>query len=715
MKLKKAAALICTVAMAVSAMSIPAWANTVSSDVVQTMSDTMQITKAQGHLESAYVEWTNTSEADSYNVFVKGGKFTDYTKIDDELVRYYGDYYRADVLGLPAGQYTIKVEAVKGDTVDAVETQALTVTAHTREGFAFSENSPNKTASGGYNDDGSISDDANIIYITADNVKTVQATVYEGTKAHECTGLEEILQYLSKGKDSRQTIIRVIGTVMAPVTDRYTGEIINSRDDIGSGTYAINDSGYLVLKGSKNLTLEGVGNDATLKGIGILIREANNVEVRNLGVMLFADDGISIDTNNNNIWVHNNDVFYGMPGKDSDQKKGDGSIDCKKSQYVTISSNHIWDGGKANLLDAGATTDTSAQSNYITYHHNWFDHSDSRHPRIRHASVHIYNNYFDGNSKYGTGVTSGASAFVEANVYRNCKNPFFSSEQGSEGGNTLSNEAGGIIKAYNNAITGSEEIIYASADNKNDFDAYLAKSRDEQISSDYTTLLNTYDGATYPNTYNNFDTDTSIMYDYTAEGTETVVATVEKYAGRGENADFTYDFDDEEADTSHDIDETLKAQLSAYDTTLVYAYCTEGATYPATGIGATPMPKPTAEPTSTPDPNATPTPVPTARPTQAPATPLPDGTVMWYAGETVEAGASLTIPGLISVENMSGGDADIELNGIAFTGTARGKNNASDDGKSGASIKFIPESDGAFTVYFKSDKCATFYIKDADG
>ena len=45
--------------------------------------------------------------------------------------------------------------------------------------------------------------------------------------------------------------------------------------------------------------------------------------------------------------------------------------------------------------------------NYITYHHNWFDHSDSRHARVRTMSVHMYNNYYDGNAKYGAEFNNG--------------------------------------------------------------------------------------------------------------------------------------------------------------------------------------------------------------------------------------------------------------------------------------------------------------------
>lgn len=105
---------------------------------------------------------------------------------------------------------------------------------------------------------------------------------------------------------------------------------------------------------------------------------------------------------------------------------------------ITVSYNHFYDCGKTSL--GGMKSETT--DCWMTYHHNWFDHSDSRHPRIRTAFYHVYNNYFDGVSKYGVGVTTGGSSFVEANYFRNCKYPMLISKQGTdaEGDGTFSGE-----------------------------------------------------------------------------------------------------------------------------------------------------------------------------------------------------------------------------------------------------------------------------------
>ena len=172
-------------------------------------------------------------------------------------------------------------------------------------------------------------------------------------------------------------------------------------------------------------------SSATANGWGIRLKNASNIEIRNIGIMNVNSgegDNIGLQQNNDHIWVHNVDFFYGDAGSDADQVKGDGALDCKKSTYITFSYNHFWDNGKSNLLGLSEGTTSGL---YITYHHNWYDHSDSRHPRVRYYSAHVYNNFYDGNAKYGIGSTLGSSVFSESNYYRNCKYPMLTSLQGS--------------------------------------------------------------------------------------------------------------------------------------------------------------------------------------------------------------------------------------------------------------------------------------------
>ena len=63
------------------------------------------ITEASGWLETAYVKWTPVTGATGYNVYVKSASASDsaYVQLDDELIRKYPSYMRADAVGLKAG------------------------------------------------------------------------------------------------------------------------------------------------------------------------------------------------------------------------------------------------------------------------------------------------------------------------------------------------------------------------------------------------------------------------------------------------------------------------------------------------------------------------------------------------------------------------------------------------------------------------------------
>ncbi len=510
------------------------------------------ITESGGWLESAYVKWDLIEDVDSFNVYYSGEGYTD-QKIDDQLIRQYDSYYRADIPGLEAGTYTIKVAPIIDDEEGtATETGSITVLAHDRTGFAFS----NGYVPGAYKADGTPKSDAVVLYITENTKNTVSLEV-TGASSNPCVGLQAILDGFKKGDDDRPLIIRLVGQI-TDLDEMSKGDIVIENDN--------NSSSYI--------TLEGIGDDATADGWGIRLKNASNVEIRNIGIMnCDSDEGddVGLQQNNEYIWVHNCDFFYGDAGSDSDQAKGDGALDCKKSTYVTFSYNHFWDNGKCNLL--GLSEDTT-EGLYITYHHNWYDHSDSRHPRVRFYSAHVYNNYYDGNAKYGVGSTEGSSVFVEGNYFRNCKYPMLISMQGSDvygdSDGTFSDEDGGIIKAYNNYMTGQTRFVAYGDDDFTDidptvqFDAVVVENQSDLIDD---SEVESYQGG---NTYNNFDTDDDIMYSYTAQEPEDAKETVITYAGRVTGGDFTYEFDNSTADESYAVDEDLKEALTSYATSLVY-------------------------------------------------------------------------------------------------------------------------------------------------
>ena len=463
----------------------------------------IQITEAKGWQESAYLKWASFEGASSYNVYV------DDKKIDAQLVRQYASYYRADVLGLKEGTYSVKVVPVNADGAEiagANTASNLVVKSYNREGFAHFK----YDGVGAYNNDGTLKTGAKVLYITARSAKTVSTTVNTG-KLETITGLQSIIDAYSKGKDK------------TPIAFRFIGKIsLSDLDHISSSAEG------LQIKGAKmNMTFEGVGDDATVYGFGFLLRNATSVEFRNLAIMRCLDDAMSLDTNNSHVWIHNMDFFYGKKGGAADQAKGDGTVDIKaNSQYITVAYNRFWDNGKASMC--GMKTESGP--NYITYHHNWFDHSDSRMARIRTMSVHMYNNYYLHNDVYGVGATMGSSVFMESNYFDATKRPIMSSKQGTDakGDGTFSGENGGLIKAYGNVFANKpDNFSYVPyAENNTSFDAYEVSDPSEQVPSSVKTLV----GGT---SYDNFDTNPSLMYAYAADKAADVPAIVEGFYGAG--------------------------------------------------------------------------------------------------------------------------------------------------------------------------------------
>lgn len=545
----------------VQAISFAKKADQGESGDVENPAGVIQITEAKGWQESAYLKWAPFEGASSYNVYV------DDKKIDAQLIRQYASYYRADVLGLKAGTYSVKVVPVnaEGTEITGANTASnLVVKSFNREGFAHFK----YDGVGAYNNDGTLKAGAKVLYITAKTAKTVSTTVNTG-KSETITGLQSIIDAYSKGKDK------------TPIAFRFIGKIsLSDLDHISSSAEG------LQIKGAKmNMTFEGVGDDATVYGFGFLLREAESVEFRNFAIMRCLDDAMSLDTKNSHVWIHNMDLFYGKKGSAADQAKGDGTVDIKgDSKYVTVAYNRFWDNGKASMC--GMTSESG--ENWITYHHNWFDHSDSRMARIRTMSVHMYNNYYQHCDVYGIGATSGSSIFMESNYFDAVKRPIMSSLQGTDakGDGTFSGEKGGLIKAYGNVFTNKpDNFCYIPyAENNTSFDAYEVSNPSEQVPVSVKTLV----GGT---SYNNFDTNSSLMYAYAADKAEDVPAIVEGFygAGRLNHGDIDFVIPDETVVTNGHQQPwpALASLLDAYTSGVVKVFGESNATGEGGSTGGT--------------------------------------------------------------------------------------------------------------------------------
>jgi pectate lyase len=173
-------------------------------------------------------------------------------------------------------------------------------------------------------------------------------------------------------------------------------------------------SGSDMIRVQSNISILG-NTGAGIKGAGFQVRAARNVIIRNLAFSDAKDDSINIEEASQNIWVDHNSFTNGY----------DGAVDVKRaSDFVTISWNRTFNHGKTMLL--GHSDDNGAQDRghlRVSYHHNFFDGSGTRHPRTRFGNpVHVYNNYYRDN-EYGVASTEGSGVLVEGNYFENVEEP----------------------------------------------------------------------------------------------------------------------------------------------------------------------------------------------------------------------------------------------------------------------------------------------------
>src|SRR5439155_3861091 len=163
-----------------------------------------------------------------------------------------------------------------------------------------------------------------------------------------------------------------------------------------------------------NKTLLGLGSDATIIG-GVRLVRVQNVIIRNLTIT-GGLDAIDIE-GSDHVWVDHCDL----------SRCDDGLLDIKRgSDLITVSWNHFHDHHKTCLLghsDKEEIRKVDRGHLRVTYHHNFFDGTQTRHPRVRYAEpVHVFNNYYL-NNEYGVAALMDSGVVVEGNVFENVENP----------------------------------------------------------------------------------------------------------------------------------------------------------------------------------------------------------------------------------------------------------------------------------------------------
>lgn len=443
----------------------------------------LTLTDSGAWFETAYAQWSKYNGASSYNVYYKLSSSNTYTKVDAELVR----GTRVDIPGLKGNtNYTIKIVPVVSnkEVTSAAASFTVTPAAHDRSGYAFF----NGKTTGGYNADGSVPSNANIIYVTEQTKDTVKLNGY--------TGIANILSEAARKNDTTPLIVRFIGSVSVP-----------------KGATAYPDN-MLKIKAATNVTLEGIGPDANIAAWGLWFQKCSNIEIRNLDFYWYPEDAIGFEADSSRVWIHNNNIRIGHQDnpRESDKAHGDGGTDFKYTDYVTVSYNHYQGAKKTSLCGLKEN-----KTYRLTFHHNYFDQTGSRTPRVRYFDIHMYNNYYNGISTYGIGASVNSNIFSENNYFENTNRPMVISMQGN-GGTTFSSENGGTIKAYGNKIVNCTNY-------KPGVDYYEASSRDEIIK---------FSANKGGSTYNNFDTNASKFYknNYILHTADEAKQLVLKYAGR---------------------------------------------------------------------------------------------------------------------------------------------------------------------------------------
>jgi pectate lyase len=239
-----------------------------------------------------------------------------------------------------------------------------------------------------------------------------------------------------------------------PVTVTTASALISAIQS--SSPAVVRVSGMIAVSGMQrvaaNKTVIGVGSGSGITGGGLNVHSTSNVIIQNLNFSGSSDDAINVETSTR-VWIDHNTL----------SNAHDGLIDIKHaSDFVTVSWNKFFNHDKTMLLghsDSNAAEDTGHLR--VTYHHNWFNGTNQRHPRVRFGNpVHVYNNFYGGVTAYGVASTMQGGTLVEGNYFENTSDAFHCGEAASPPAamvarnNTMVNSAGSTA-----ACTGTVKAI----------------------------------------------------------------------------------------------------------------------------------------------------------------------------------------------------------------------------------------------------------------
>lgn len=305
-------------------------------------------------IKSRYVRFKLNKACSSLEAsYIKEGS-SNLIKLDDQLISYNenDNTCRVDLVNIKKNE-RIKLVLSEPGTSNSIETDYFTYSYFDQSGYAHFNNSDGV---GAYNNDGTLKDNAVVLYVNNENKNTIQATL--GGKSY--TGLVDILK--NQSKSSYPLNIRITDKILTnqwkvkddeprltssvnyddstffsnELEDKYGDNLkgltiklydkkngksyswVTTKDGLGSkkeGTCSksttlykgdihstlknqevYDDDSYnnmLDVSEAKNVTLEGIGDTSGFFQFGFNFSKCNSIEVRNLSFSDYPEDACS--------------------------------------------------------------------------------------------------------------------------------------------------------------------------------------------------------------------------------------------------------------------------------------------------------------------------------------------------------------------------------------------------------------------------------------
>ncbi|MDO8344928.1 MAG: hypothetical protein Q7T48_17135 [Cellvibrio sp.] len=253
-------------------------------------------------------------------------------------------------------------------------------------------------------------------------------------------------------------------TMSEPIVIRVNGTIRHS-NTTAQGCNTLADT--IEIKQMSNISIIGVGTNALFDEMGIHVRDSSNIIIQNVHIRNVkksgsptsnGGDAIGMETNVSRVWIDHNKLEASGGEKDG----YDSLLDMKAGvTNATVSYNVFNDSSRAGLI---GSSDSDNKNTNITFHHNWYKNIEQRTPLIRHALVHIYNNYWSNNTIdymfHAINSRMNAKALVESNYFYNVNNPLIASDDSSTPGCWQTNNENTVLPSiYYSRTVGNGALV----------------------------------------------------------------------------------------------------------------------------------------------------------------------------------------------------------------------------------------------------------------